>query len=197
MHPIAHQSRLVPTSEPIRSRMVQRGFHPCDTPAAVETFHGIAQKLIPVEIASVETLAGVQAKTNASLYLRWENQSPVAFLAFFPFSREGAFALRAGTFSGTQVQPEWVCEATPLTQFGYVWCFGAVSPAAAIAVVRAGKTVREQCFPQLGVYARAATPAGGRLMAPMGFGPVQAAPNFFYSPPFSRGGGQAPLELAS
>lgn len=180
------QANAIPTPADIRALMGERGFDACDSAQAIAQFHTLAQSLIPVEIASVDTLSGVQEKTGASLYLRWEDGAPSAFLAFFAFTKAGEFALRTSTFSGAKVKPEWVSAAGPKTKLGYVWCFGGVSKRACVAVVRAGKTVREQCFPHLGVLARAATEAGERLMAPMGFAPVQPSDGLYYSKPFSR-----------
>lgn len=181
-----HQPLTIPTSADIRALMARRGFSVCDEPGTISTFREFAQSLISVPIATTEVMAGVQAKTGASLFLRWDGKSPTGFIAFFPFSREGEQALECGAFVGTAVRPDWVCEATPETQFGYVWCFGANNPAAGLAVVRAGKTVREQCFPQLGVYVRGATADGRRFTEPMGFFPKAADSTLYYSEPFAR-----------
>lgn len=181
-----HQPLIVPSSEDIRSLLARRGFAVCDEPESVSTFREFAQSLISVPIASVETMAGVQGKTGASLFLRWDKNEPTGFIAFFPFSHAGERALESGAFVGTAVQPHWVCEATPETRFGYVWCFGANNPAAGLAVVRAGKTVREQCFPQLGVYVRGATADGRRFTEPMGFFPTARDTTLYYSEPFAR-----------
>lgn len=181
-----HQSLTVPSSADIRALLARRGFTICDEPDAISTFRDFAQSLIAVPIASAEVMAGVQAKTRASLFLRWDKDAPTGFIAFFPFSDAGERALRSGAFIGTQVDPDWVCEATAQTRFGYVWCFGATNPAAGLAVVRAGKTVREQCFPQLGVYVRGATVDGRRFTEPMGFFPTEPGSTLYYSEPFAR-----------
>jgi len=181
-----HQPQTVPTSEDIISLLARRGFSVCDDPRNITIFREFAQSLISVPIATAEIMAGVQARTRASLFLRWDKNEPTGFIAFFPFSAEGQRILESGAFVGTAVRPEWVCEATPSTRIGYVWCFGANNPAAGLAVVRAGKTIREQCFPQLGVYVRGATADGRRFTEPMGFFPTANDPTLYYSEPFAR-----------
>lgn len=181
-----HQPLSIPTSDDIRSLLGRRGFSVCDEPEAISIFREFAQRLISVPIATTETMAAVQAKTRASLFLRWDKDAPTGFIAFFPFSATGERVLADGQFVGSAVKPEWVCEATAHTRIGYVWCFGAINSAAGLAVVRAGKTVREQCFPQLGVYVRGATADGRRFTEPMGFFPTSHDPTLYYSEPFAR-----------
>jgi hypothetical protein len=193
MREVQHLNPNIPTSADIRARMARRGFEVCDSAPAISAFHTLAPNLIAVTIASTETLGGVQAKTGASLFLRWQGDEPTGFIADFPFSRAGERALETGAFDGSAVDPDWVCEAGPQTRFGYVWCFGATNAAAGLAVVRAGKTVREQCFPQLGVYVRGATADGRRFCEPMGFFPTEPGSTLYYSEPFAR----ARLQAAS
>ena len=174
--------------------MRQRSFESCDSAEDISSFHTLAQHLIPVEIASLATLTAVQAKTGSSIYLKREHGAPTGFLAFFGFSPEGEQAVRSGQFSGVRARPEWVCEATPQTTLGYVWGFGGLSRAACFGVIRAGRVMRDTFFPHLGVFARAATADGRKVMTPLGY--RQAFPEdagLFYSPPFSL----TQLELAS
>lgn len=169
----------------IRRFMQQRGFDCCDARNDVAAFHELGSSLIPCEVASVETLCAVQKRTTSSLYLRREAGQPTGFLAFFAFSDRGERAVAAGAFHGVRVDPEWVCEPSPATSLGYVWGFGGISKAACFAVIRTGRIMRDQFFPHLGVYARAATPDGRKVMEPLGYRPSPTDPGFYYSPPYS------------
>lgn len=176
----------VATHSEIRFFMMERGFDPCDTDADVTEFHRLAQYLIPVQIASAATIGAVQDRTGCSVFLRRERGRPAGFLAFFAFSEAGEAAVRSDAFEGTQVRPEWVCEPSAQTRLGYVWGFGGISRAACFAVIRAGRIMRDQFFPHLGVYARAATPDGRKVMEPLGYRIVSPRdPGFYYSEPYS------------
>jgi hypothetical protein len=101
MHQAQHQPLNVPSSADIRALMARRGFAVCDEPESISTFREFAQSLISVPIATTEVMAGVQARTRASLFLRWENEKPTGFIAFFPFSAVGEQVLESGAFVGT------------------------------------------------------------------------------------------------
>lgn len=170
----------------MRAFMIERGFDCCDTYAEADAFHDLGQSLIPVEVATTATLFAVQERTRSSLYLRRENGVPTGFLAFFAFSEQGEAAVAANRFHGVRLDPEWTCEPSASTRMGYVWGFGGKSRAACFGVIRTGRLIRDQFFPHIGVYARAATPDGRKVMEPLGYRPASPIdPGFYYSPPYS------------
>lgn len=172
--------------ERIRAFMHERGFRSCDSMPEIEAFHRLGASLIPVEVATPATIAGVQERTGSSVYLKWEDGAPSGFLAFFAFSKEGEAAVTGGDFVGTRVKAHWVEPPSPETRMGYVWGFGGISKAACFAVIRTGRIIRDRFFPHLSVFARAATPDGRKVMEPLGYRLVsQTDPGFYFSPPFS------------
>jgi hypothetical protein len=176
----------VADSRQIRSFMQARGFQCCDARSDIDDLHALAAALIPVEIASADTIAAVQQRTGCSIYLRRENGNPTGFLGFFAFSAVGQQVVESGSFPGAQVRPEWVCAADAQTRLGYVWGFGGTSRGACFSVIRTGRLMRDHFFPHLGVYARAATPDGRKVMEPLGYRRASATdPGFYFSPPFS------------
>lgn len=181
------RTNTVPDAAQIRAFMAGRGFDVCDARADIEAFHALAQHLIPVEIASPDTIEAVQQRTRSSVYLRREAGRATGFLAFFAFSKAGERAVTTAThFEGTRVRPEWVCEPSADTKIGYVWGFGGVSRGACFAVIRTGRVMRDCFFPHLGVYARAATLDGRKVMEPLGYRRASKHdPSFYYSEPYS------------
>jgi hypothetical protein len=181
------KTRTVADADRIRAFMKSRGFDVCDCRANIEEFHALAQRLIPVEIASPDVIEAVQRRTRSSIYLRREAGNASGFLAFFAFSAVGEDAVHASTpFEGTRIRPEWVCEPSVDTRIGYVWGFGGLSRAACFGVIRTGRLLRDRFFPHLGVYARAATADGRKVMEPLGYRRAsQYDPSFYFSAPFS------------
>lgn len=170
----------------IRAFMATRGFAACDGARDIAEFHALADSLIPVEIASAETIAAIHNIGGASAFLLREDGAPTGFLAFFAFSQAGERAVADGKFHGVRVEPQWVSEPSPQTKTGYVWGFGGKTKRACFAVIKTGRIIRDQFFPHLGVYARAATPDGRKVMEPLGYSVVSNMdPGFYYSPPFS------------
>lgn len=166
--------------------MRQRGFDCCDSHEDIVRFHALADRLIPCEIASVQTIAAIQEKSRSAVYILRENGETTGFLAFFAFSQAGVNAVEEGRFHGVRVEPDWVCPPSTDTRFGYVWGFGGASRRACFAVIKTGRLMRDGFFPHIGAYARAATPDGRKVMEPLGYRVVSPAdPGFYYAPPFS------------
>lgn len=170
----------------IRSFMAQRGFEACDTAAQIAAFHGLADRLIPCEIASIATITAIQEKSQSAVYVLREDGEATGFLAFFAFSDDGVRAVEERRFHGVRVVPEWVCPPSHETRFGYVWGFGGASRRACFAVIKTGRILRDSFFPNIGACARAATPDGRKVMEPLGYRVVSPAdPGFYYAPPGS------------
>jgi hypothetical protein len=170
----------------LRAFMQERGFESCDTLAEAQAMRDLASSLIPVELATANTLIAVQERTKSTLYVRREAGVLTGFLAFFAFSEKGEEAVRADKFHGVRLDPDWACEPSEETRMGYVWGFGGTSRASCFGVIRTGRVIRDQIFPHIGVYARAATPDGRKVMEPLGYQRASVLdPGFYYSPPYS------------
>lgn len=177
----------------VREFMKLRGFEPC-TGETVSEARAIATRLIQAELATLETIRAVHARTGEStVYVRREHGMVRGFLAFFGMSEEGEAAMDAGRFDTRNVDPAWVAPPSPDLRSGYVWGFAGDTRGACFAVIRTGRDMRDRFFPHLRVFARAATSDGRKVMEPMGYIPVSPAdPSLYFSPPFSltnlRGG---------
>ena len=154
---------------------------------SVEDAHALADKLIPGPIAPLRVVETVNARTGASVYLMREQGAAAGFLAFFWLSPLGARAIMQGKFDARNVAPEWACPPGPDVENGYVWGFAGASRRACFSVVRAGRMMREAMFPHLRLFARAASPQGGKIMQALGFGAVvDADPSLCVSPPLAE-----------
>lgn len=165
----------------IRDFLHGRGFHACDSEAEIAAFRVLAQRLLPVEVATLDTLRAVQARTGHSLFLHQPTVGGAGFLAFCPLSPRGE---RAILQSDTSLRPDWVEPFTTSTRRGYVWGLGGETRGAQFAVLRALSTMRASFFPHVGLYARATTAEGKRAMDGFGYAvPINETAGIFYAPP--------------
>lgn len=163
--------------------MSLHGFSGCHTRRDVEALHQLAVLLLSPRIASIDTIYAVQAKTRSSAFLRRDAEGRAsAFLTMFALTRCGETAFNEGRFNTVNVRPEWVSAPDADTRVGYVWGFGASSPAGRLATLRALVEVRKALFLNVALYARAASDAGRALMARFGYGPVPGDSDLFYAP---------------
>lgn len=170
----------------VRDYMAAREFAACDDQGLAKA-RALAARLIPAELASLETIRAVHAATQGScVYIKVEAGLTTGFLAFFGLSPAGDEAMDAGAFDTRQVRPEWVSPPSARLASAYVWGFAGETRAACFSVIRTGRDVRDRLFPGLRVFARAATVDGRKVMEPLGYRPVSPAdPSLYFSPPHS------------
>lgn len=165
----------------IRAFLEARGFHSCDRDEDIHEFRDLAQRLLPVAVASFETLKAVQGRTGHSLFLR-KIKDASGFIAFFPLSPLGERALIGPTRSA--LNADWVRPFGPDTRTGYVWGLGGETRSAHFAVLRALAAMRSRFFADVGLYARATTPEGRRVMAGFGYDtPIDEGAGLYFAAP--------------
>lgn len=133
----------------------------------------MAVELIGPGIAGVESLRAVHARTGASVFLfRDEDGVVQGVLGVVPLRGSGLAALEADRFDAADPDLDDVCLPNEAPAAVYSWGFAAATIRAAGAVVLAKMAMRDQGFPDVPFFCRAATPQGAKVaLGKMGYRP--------------------------
>jgi len=151
------------------------GFYPVQD-ASLSELHSLADSLIEGDIASEDTLRGVQAATGRSLHLRDANGAPDAFLASIPLTQGGVKALLAGRFGLASPDMDWLARPGAPAAALLSWGIGGRSAAGQSAAARGLIHGWAAVYHDVPVYTRARTANGLGFMSRLGFEPVPDQP---------------------
>lgn len=137
---------------------------PAATPGEMVEAQAFAARLIGGKIASADTLAWIQARTGASVFLVRENGELTGLVAFVLLSEEGRQAVWSDRFDGFDPAPGHVASPTDEPAAVYGWGIAATNHEAAQRLLEASQLMGRTAVAHLAYFARPVTPKGLRLM---------------------------------
>jgi hypothetical protein len=126
--------------------------------ADIDEAHALVMRLIGPPVASIAVLRSVHSHTQASLFVFREGRI-TGLLAELPLTQAGLAALTAGRFNGLEPLPEQIARPGQDVVAYYCWGNAAETRRAAAATVRGMVIARDEIYPELPHFARAAVPA--------------------------------------
>lgn len=138
----------------------------------------LAETLMRMELAAAEEVERMDRVTG---YTSWVTGSPVeGIFLTIPLSREGAEAVRNGTYSPGTPNDSHLCPEGGACHGVYIGVYAGATHEARKSIMVASATLRFEMFAQFPCFARGATDDGVRSMKSLGFVPVEGGlPDLF------------------
>lgn len=145
-----------------------------------------AASLVGEAIATLETLARVQARSGCAVFVATDKAGDlIAAVSALPLTHAALPALRSGGFDG--VDPPDALIARPLDPVAalYLWGAAGLTWRGRTMALAASVALQRQVYPDLPCYARGATDAGERALAQR-MGARPAAGDLVMAPPWTQ-----------
>ncbi len=183
--PLSARSQMGPMAARARAISALVDLFPA-TPAEMAPARALAAELIGPYVVSEETFGYAHARTGgASMFVHRLDGAVDGAFAMVPLRRSGLHALHHHRFDAKN--PDWdqVAEAGEEPAAIYGWGFAASTRKAAAAVVRGAMLLRDEAFPNIPWFTRAATPAGAKvILGKMAYRPFNGSDSgMLWSPP--------------
>ena len=142
--------------------------------------HAIASEQIGGALATLDEIRRVDALTDAAIWVVRRRGEVTGFLAPLALTEAGRDALVHGGFRAGAIEQAWVARlGEPLAGF-YCWSYAGRDQVTRGALVLALRTLVDRHFPDLPFFGRDTTPAGGRIMAHLGFAPFDDVDHLYW-----------------
>lgn len=171
------------------------------TSADIDAVHALVVRLVGPPTAEAAIMRLVHEHTRASVFVSREQGEISGVVGELPLTPAGLTALWAGDFNGVAPATEHLCAPGQPVAAMYCWGCAADSRRAAALAVKAVVIARNEIYPTLPFFTRAAPPAGadadtgslGGHAAFRRFGctPVPGQPGLIYSSSASIAGRSA------
>lgn len=146
------------------------------TPEDIAESHAMAVRLVGPQIASLETMLRVQARSRcAAFVMRSRDGALLGAISVIPLAAGAQHALAAGDFDGLHPADAAVARpGEPAIAF-YGWGMAGLNALGRASVIAAAMRFQRDVYPTLPFYARAATSEGAHVLYErMGARPLDA-----------------------
>ena len=130
----------------------------------IETGRAAAAALVGEAIASAETMRRVQARTGCACFVLRRDGGMVAALSALPLTSAALPGLAGGEFDALSPQDKLLARPDDEVAALYIWGGAGMTWRGRIQAVAAAIALREEVYPTLPLYARAATSEGERVL---------------------------------
>lgn len=157
------------------------GFRPADG-CDIVSARSAAAALVGGDIATCATLREVHAITGCACFVASQKDRLVAMVSAIPLRRAAVAVLEAGAFDGIDPPRRLIARPTEPPAALYIWGAAGLTWRGRRLALAASVALRDEVYPDLPLYSRAATADGERVLqrrmgaAPIAGGLVRAAP---------------------